>query len=277
MPAPDSSQLDSPTAAPSALYVEGTEALRISSLGNTAGVTLTISGRMLKPDNTVERIFITHTPNSNRTVASTIVALSEGWILGLTVRATGGAPLFGSTWVNLELVTGQFGAVQVIQSLGSGFVTTNTPWSWPTGVSYLPLDGAGHVRIIQGTVPGAGVEITETVPTGARWELLSFKVTFVASATVANRITSLTVDDGANIYAISGGNATAPAGSTLVISFMAGYAPVSSQPTNAVGLSLPTPFRLSAGSRIKTQTLALQAGDQYSSIFYEVREWMTGE
>src|SRR5882672_5205290 len=97
-------------AAPSAVYLTGEEFLQLSSLANVGGVTLQVTGRVLRPDNTISRIQFQHVPNSTRTIATTRVALSEGWLLALRVVASAGAPAFGQVWVNLELVQGNTGA-----------------------------------------------------------------------------------------------------------------------------------------------------------------------
>jgi hypothetical protein len=264
-------------AAPSPVYLTGEEFLRLSSIGSASGVTLTLSGRVLRPDNTIERIVLQHQPNANRTVASSDSSLPEGWLLGLTVRASAGTPSSGQVWVNLELGIGLTGAKQIVQSLGCGFCVTNVPYAWPGGVSNQPLDGTGILRSITGTTPAAGAEISETVPTGARWQVLAFRYQLVTSATVASRLSALLFDDGANILAFFGGDATEAAGATFVYSFAAGFSPIVGSATNAIGRGLPGAVFLPAGARIKTQTSAIQVGDQYSIVQYLVREWMTGE
>jgi hypothetical protein len=74
------------------------------------------------------------------------------------------------------------------------------PLAFPGVPIASPLDGGGALRSIAGTTPGAGAEISETVPTGARWELLAFQATFVTSAAAANRVPQLTLDDGTTVY-----------------------------------------------------------------------------
>jgi len=262
---------------PSPVYLTGEEELRASSLANASGLGLTISGRILRPDGTISPIKFTHAPNSTRTIATTIVGLSEGWLLGLTVRATTGAPAFGQTWVLLELLRGGGGATDVVQTLGMGFVTANTPLNWPGGVNFLPTDGPGHLRSIVGTTPAAGAEISEVVPTGARWEFLAFRALFVTSAAVANRFPSFIVFDGSS-GDYQNGAIVAQAASLSIKYHLAPGAPAPQlDGNNDLVIPAPVGIRLAAGFAINTGTANIQAGDQWSAIRYLVREWMTGE
>lgn len=258
---------------PSGAYLTGEEQLRITSIGNASGIVLTLRGRVLRPNFDIAITELPHTPNSNRTVATTTIALSEGWPLGFTVRASTGTPTSGAVWVLLELVRGQGSAAVVVETLGSGFVTANVPLQVPGAANCGPTDGAGCLRVIAGTSPGAGVEISETVPANARWQVLTFRYQLLTSATVANRQSALLADDGAVNLFYAGGDAVEAASGTYLYSYGTGFAPIAGGPTNALGRSLPSPIFLPAGARLKTQTINLQAGDQYSAVNYLVREW----
>jgi hypothetical protein len=260
--------------APSALYLTGEEQLRISSIGNAAGVTVMVRGRVLRPGYDIAIIEQPHTPNSNRTIATTTIALSEGWPLGFTVRASVGTPAGGAVWVLLELVRGQGNAAVVVETLGSGFVTANVPLQVPGSTNQAPTDGAGCLRSITGTTPGAGAEISETVPAGARWELLAFRAVLTTSATVAGRWPSLLLDDGANIYTNAGVEDTVAASQTENCSWGQGVSKKASPSLQSEQGSLPVGIRLGSGHRMRTATINLQVGDQYSAVQYLVREWI---
>jgi hypothetical protein len=259
--------------APSPVYLTGEEQLRITTVSNTAGLTLTIAGRILGPDNRVRPFEFPHTPNSNRTTATTTIALSEGWLLGLEAKVTSGTMTFGAVWALMELVRGQGNAARVVSSLQSDFVTPVSPLEWPGEAAVNSLESDGCLRSIVGTLPGAGVEISETVPTGARWELLALHLALITSATVANRIPALSLDDGASLYFAScaAGNETASATWSNEFGQGTGFS------FNATGLisnaALPVGIKLPAGGRIRSSTIALQAGDQYAAPRYLVREW----
>ncbi len=260
-------------AAPSPVFLSGEESLRITSFGNAAGVTLQINGRVLRPDNTRSPIQVLHVPSSNRTAAITQVALSEGWLLGLDVRALSGAPAGNAVWVLLELVSGSGNSAIPLQALAWDFVTANNPLMYPGSANVEPLDGAGCLRAIVGSAPGAGVNLSETVPTNARWELIAFEVVLTTAVAVANRIVSLTLDDGANTYFADSPNIAQAASTVGGYFFAEGQSKLVAPVATAVPCNLPVNNRLGAGHRIKTVTIALQAADQFAAPNYLVREW----
>ena len=263
--------------APSPVYLTGEEWLRVTSFANTAGIVLGVTGRIFRPDNVPVPIAESHTPNSNRTVNQTRHPLSEGWLLGLDVLATAGAPLFGQVWVCLELVRGGTANAQVVQALAMGFPTTRTPLVWPGGANVLPLDGPANLRAITGTAPGAGNEVSETVPAGARWQLLNFHALFNTSAVVANRAPALRIDDGANIYFGSPTIVAQVASTGLRYCWFPGAVPTTILLTPFAPLPLTIVNFLPAGHRIRTQTANLDPGDTWTGVQYLVREWLTGE
>jgi hypothetical protein len=219
----------------------------------------------------------THAPNSNRTVNTSIFPLSEGWLLGLDVLAAAGSPSFGQVWACLELVRGREASAQVLQAIAMGFITTRTPLIWPGGANLLPLDGPGHLRSIAGTTPAAGADISETVPTGARWEAIAFGGRLTTSATVANRFPRLTIDDGGAVPFIDEGElATAQTASQAARHTWREGLNAQINQVNFNG-GLPVHTFLLAGSRIRTVTTGIQVGDQWDQVQFLVREWLTGE
>lgn len=262
---------------PSRAYMTGEENLRVTAVCNTASVTLTINGRQLRPDSTPSPLNETLKPTSNRVVTTGIFGLAEGWLLGLTVRATAGSPPAGSTWVLLELVRGSGSQAQLVQTLGYGFVTANKPYAWPLSANTDPFDGAGHLRLIVGATPAAGAEISETVPTGAQWELISFEADLTTAVAVANRVPVFTIDDGANIYyrAPVNGNETASATWRNILTTIGSVNNGLLQ--NVAVEGAPSNLRLPAGHRIRTATIAIQGADQYAAPIYLVRERFTLE
>lgn len=258
--------------APSPVYLTGEEQLRVSTIGNTTGVTLTVRGRVLRPDFDVAITEFTHAPNSNRTLASATRTLSEGWPLAFEVKATAGTPAFGAVWCLLELVRGDGAAAVVVESLGYGFVTANQPYQWPNGENFLATDGPGHLRSITGTLPGAGVEISETVPTGARWALIAiYAQLFVANAG-ANRQVNVTFDDGTNVYFRSPNVAALAINNTWFLSWGTGLSLAGQQSGFTQGGGFPAGLVMGAGHRFKTITINRDVADQYTAPTYLVRE-----
>lgn len=258
---------------PSPVYLTGEEGLRLSSVGNLAGLTLTLSGRILGLDNVVRPFVALHVPNSNRTIASTLELLSEGWLLGASVRVTGGSPSYGAVWAALELVRGSTGALTTVQALANDFVSAAAPLIWPGGADLDTLDAGGNLRSILGTTPGAGAEISEVVPTGARWQLLAFQSVLTTSAAVANRQPEFTLDDGANEFQRAPSLAAVVASSAVRVSWAPGMTNQISGTAASWMVSLGDEVILGAGYRLRTLTAAIQAADQWSQPRYLVREW----
>ncbi|OLB84954.1 MAG: hypothetical protein AUI15_33835 [Actinobacteria bacterium 13_2_20CM_2_66_6] len=261
---------------PSAFYLRADENLKVTSYNALASVSLSVRARIYTADGHVEDSLDTQTPTTNRTATSTIIRTNEGWLLGGQVVVTGAAPLVGQTFVVVELVRGDSTAANAMQLLAAGYVTAKQPLVFPQAQPQSSLDGAGALRSISGTTPAAGAEISETVPTGARWQLLALAVTFIASATVATRTTTVIVDDGTNNLNQTVGINQATANQTAINYF--GNRGVQIALLNGQNVTAPigVEYFLGAGYRIRTSTGSIQIGDQYASPKYLVREWIEG-
>lgn len=261
---------------PSAFYMRVDDNIRITSFNSAAGVQLALRSRFLGLDGEIMPSADLQTPNTDRSAKTTIIPSPEGWLLGAQVFASAGAPLIGQCYVVVEIVQGLGASAIALQTLAAGYVTAKQPLSWPGQPIGSSLDGGGALRAIIGSAPGAGNNITETVPTGARWEMLAFEAILVASAAVANRLVSLTFDDGVNIYFFDSPNLVQTASQTGAYAFAQGQSKLAVPNLLAVPGNLPVGNRLGAGHRIRTSVTALQGGDILSAPNYLVREWIEG-
>jgi len=265
------------------LYVTGEESLQLTVFNSAAGVTVTLSGRFLavlrRTDEGAPRPSpFAHSlvPTTNRVATVKLAALGEGWLMDGAVQVTAGTPLVGNTYVIVALVRGTAGAVTTLSVLAQGYITANQRIPLDVNVMQGFTDGPGALRAINGTQPGVGLEVTETVPTGARWELLSFLVSLVTSATGANRTPVFFIDDGTNVYYEAGGGTNETASVTwtnILAPIGAGFVATA---VAIVNVPAPIGIRLGAGHRIRTSTPAIQVGDQYGVPHYLVREWIEG-
>jgi len=257
----------------SAFFLDGQDRLRIRSFGSLGSVAVSIEGRLIGADGRVQAFERIHTPNSDRSIATSLEDLGEGILLSCRARASSGTPKVGQVYVILEIVRGLGSIIAPLATLWSGYVTDTTPMGWPSSPTIRSIDGPGVLRAVNGTNPAAGVEVTETVPTNARWRLQQVAVALVTDATVANRFSVLILDDGASITYISDPGAAQTAGTT--ITYTAGNA---SQRLAAIvfvqSWGLPSECTLQAGSRFRTSTTNLQAGDNYGAPNYLVEEWI---
>lgn len=257
---------------PSALYItENDQITLIIKSSQTLGVV--IRTRILRRDGVQQFQSETFQVTGNRTGQQFGFNLTEGYLLGVQLSNTVGGFSTGQIYVQCWFTHGGILSGFSTQPLFAGYLRPNTSVGWPSVNIPSALDGLGFVRSIVGTTPAAGAEVNETVPTGARWRLQSFSVVLNTSATVANRQSTIVVDDGVNIFFEGDSAAAVVASSTARITYSPGLTTV-----NGIALDqlapTPSPLYLMAGWRLRTVTLGLQAGDQYASPKYSVEEWI---
>jgi len=255
-------------------YVTQTQFLQILVFNAIANLTVTVYLQMLLPDGSISQNAWNLTPSTTRSQNGLNVPLAEGFILEVSVLSTPQQAL-NRTFCKISIISGSGGGINNSQVLCAGYLNKGTALSYPNGPLISMSDGAGAVVDVTGTTPGAGAEISETVPTGVIWTLKAFSFTLTASAAVANRFPNITVDDGANIVFATGQGSALAASGTFRFSF--------GDNTQAVGvfnnfvvLGFPSALRLMPGYRIRTSTTNLQAGDQYSAPQYLMQEWLFG-
>lgn len=255
------------------VYISDDDNLRLRVLNSGAGVAVAVLGRYLTIDGKHLTIAEELTPSTDRLVSTRLVKLAPGWLQNIVVMATAGAPRRGQTWAILELVRGYTGAVIPIGVLVQGYVTETSRLPWPGAAYQDSTEGRGAIRAIVGTDPAAGAESSETVPTNARWRVLNHRIALVTDATVANRTMQILIDDGTNtIYSLAA-NANQPASTTFTYhSFPAGAAGYASG--NTLNVPIPPEIMLMGGSRLRTSTGNLQAGDNYGPPLILVEEWI---
>lgn len=256
-------------------YTTGEDNLRIVSFNSAAGVKIQLVARLLGRDGRPSPSRWDHTPNTDRSAASTDYPLSGQTLLNVHVTATAGAPLIGQCFVIVQLIRGLGAAAIVVGTVLAGPVTATQSLGFPGSPIQSAVEGIGALRELTGSVPAAGAEILETVPTGARWQVLAFRFTLSTSATVSNRKVNfrLTLANGSFGYLSANPNLlTAGLVGDYSIAPNVGY-------QNDASLSLftipmPQDTTLLAGAKLGTITSALQVGDQFSSPRYLVREWL---
>lgn len=215
-----------------------------------------------------EQITFDHTTNSDRSLASSSFNVNDvPTMLTVIASATGvkRGELFVKVFLRAEGV--------IIGCLGSCYVTDAQPLVFPFGKVEGSLDGPGLIRTVTGTDQAAGTELSETVPTGVVWSLLNLQVTLVCSATVANRSPQLKFDDGTNVFYIADPAQAVGASSTVTYGIALGLGR-SGRTVQQETWNTPATIKLGAGYRIKTATQSFQVGDDWSTPFLEVEEWI---
>lgn len=258
-----------------ALYMGRDDNLRVTSYNALAAVRVQARWRVLPIDGPAVASADSHVANTDRTAKSSVFITPEGWLLGGEVFVSGAAPLIGQTFVVVELVRGSTGDVQPLQIIAAGYISAKQPLLIPAASIGSSVQGAGAIRSITGTNPAAGAEISETVPTGARWLLRGFTAALVTNATVATRRVALLLDDGAaTLIALQ---ATDGQAASLTRSYsgpnVGSY--VVAQ-TSTLGLPFQQGIPLIAGARIRTVTANLDPGDDWGAPQLLVEEFIEG-
>lgn len=253
----------------------GADALQVSSWNALASVRLTIRGYTRAIDGRVAPLNETHLANTDRTIRSTVHPLPEGELRALTVFVTGAAPIIGQTFVRLQIIRGLASSGIVLATLAADYVTAVQPLAWPGSPVKRSVEGPGAVRSITGTDQAAGVEVTETVPTGARWRLITARATLTTSATVANREASLVINDGATTLTRLPVGEIETASAAFLYCWGVGL--IRGAPSQAGDRLIPIPPAvLLAGYRVETLTANLQGGDDWDTPQLLVEEWLEG-
>lgn len=254
-------------------YIQSDDRLACVVLSSVASLVVRFSGYYLSAKGEVNEYAIDVSPTSDRAATSQIQSIGEGFILSCRTSLVSGNANRGQCYVRAGIQRNTGTPVLPLARLLAGYLTDDYTPSFPFGKIEGPLEGPGIIRVITGTDPAAGAEISETVPTGARWRLFSVRTTFVTDATVANRLETLTLDDGTTIFFRSGTFTNHAASLTWAITWASG---VVEDGTNALAntQAIPREVLLSAGYRINTSTINLQAGDNWGAPILHVEEWI---
>lgn len=248
--------------------------LRMTSVCSLPGVTVELHYRMLLRDGSVKVGRFQHSPNSNRTTKSDDFPLAGGYVTNLSVFASTGSPKVGQVFVIVQLLNGLGAAATVMGTMLQGYVTTTQGLGWPGSPIESSTDGEPAVRTVGGTLPPIGVELSETVPNGARWELLALTTLFTTSAAVPTRRPRLRYASGADFIGFYPHTLAIGPGAVTFITWGPGLVPSADAAQQTVTVGLPNPMRLLAGQTFSTLTGALDVGDSYQTPIYTVREWL---
>jgi hypothetical protein len=254
-------------------YVDVNDQLVIGCAAPITGNTLIVNVRVLTVDGKVIPMQFAVAPAGAIAFTTFRFQLLEGFLLSATARYSAGFRNNNWCYVELALARAAFSFNDKYIPLWSGYASSNNAFGWPGTLSQRPTDGAGVVHSIPVGAPAAGVDVTFTVPANTRWRLISFRATLTAAVAVANRIMTLTMDDGATVLAESVSNVTQVA--SVVNTYNAfDSAPIINTPINLrTQMALPSNMLMGTGFRINTVTSGLQAADQWSAAQLLVAEW----
>ncbi len=254
-------------------YVTRDDRLYLRARNSVTGAVVRVSGRLHQPDGDIHEFTYLHTPGTDRSVSIEAFEIGEGYLVGLALDVETGTVRRGQCFVELGLLRGITAAASVRQVLGRDYVTNDDAWGWPGAPNKSSLHGPGVMLSITGSDPAAGAEISDAVPTNARWKPYLWRANFVADATVENRFAHLAIDDGTLILWRGDGFAAQTASQNRDYNYAAGS---HHQNANAEGdlQGLLPDVQLAAGFNLLTVTTDIQAGDNWGAPQILVEEWI---
>jgi hypothetical protein len=263
-------------ASPFQFLFTGEDNLRVLIVNSLSGVEVTLDGRFLASGDTVPSpISQSFRPTADRALNTFDVFLGTGFLLNASLVVTVGAPLIGQTYVMVQIIRGFTGAKMVLGCILGGYITAMQHLAFPGSAIESSISGGDYIRLVGGATPAAGLDFSETVPTGARWELLRVNGVLTTDATVIDRYSLLTiVKTGLGSVAQVPPVAAHPASTARASTWGVGLVPVFFAPSNVINGALPQGAIILAGDRWETTTLNLQPGDQWFGPEYLVREWL---
>jgi hypothetical protein len=255
-------------------YVDDNAFLRVSVSNTLTGVIVAVHFRMSTPAGEVKASRLTITPTSDASVTMQDFALAEGLLFNVTAFASAGAPVLGQTFVRVQLLQGSGTPATILATLVADYVTTNQGPGYPASPVRTSLDSGGYERVVLGTMPGAGLNIAETVPTGRRWQILNIFAGFSTNATPAGRYTQCAIGDPVGTKIFAPCPTAQPASSGWFYAFGAGAATLLDAITGRFQVGLPVTVLALDTATIALQAQFIQAGDQWSAPVLSVREWL---
>ncbi len=283
---------------PSNLYIRRDDHLQILARTNVAGTeTITVTARILLPVApspgqpsepspppivslpnlaTISVLSQTFTLLGTRSPNQFLIPLSEGYLLSVDVSASA-ARTRGQTFVRVSIQPGVIVATQIqpVLPLFADYATLDTNIGWPGHRILNPTEGPGWLHSLQQGNPVAGADWALNVNVTARMRVRALAATLTTSAAVANRQVEIIVDDSVNTYYIDDVPANIVASTTTQIT-AADFNVPTGIVTTILHASIPSDLILPNPHRIRSNTVNLQAGDQWSNIWFHVEEWIDG-
>ena len=255
-------------------YIDRNDRIRVFVLNSLSDLVVGLQGRFLSPDGQMKNVLETITPTTDRIAVTTILNLGEGFLLDLSIRQFAGSVSArrGQCFVQIRRHRGG-AAGRMTGTLLADYLTDGAAVGFPGARQLSSVEGPGIIRSITGTDPAAGSEISETVPTNARWRLIAMRFTLVADATSTNRRPSVEFDDGATIFYRTFADNTTIASETRNFS-VGNVSLIGAEDQSEQLIPIPPHLMLGQGFRIRTVTNNLQAGDNLGAPEMLVEEWI---
>lgn len=255
-----------------AIPMDAKDSIIVESFNSFASPAVDVFVRFLDSEGRTHRGGFRHTPNTDRTSATSRFRIGKGHLISVAFEPVGFTPRRGQTFLRAFLTRDDVGVVQPDFPLISDYLVDGALLAWPGSPLRSSVEGPGHVRSFSGTDPAAGSEISETVPAGARWAIRGGTFVLVTDGTAGNRTVNIEVGDGTNILERFGVSAVQAPGSTVrYVIVPTGYLASQRFSTEII---LPREVVLFSGFTFSTTSSNLAVGDDFSAAQLLVEEWL---
>lgn len=259
---------------PSSLYIGPDDLLTLRFASQVEGVTARVLARILTPDEGV--LYWRHdlTTTVARFEEVLVRPLMEGFLLGLNVDVY--SDIVGSRWqwASVQISRGEVGIGGQFHALCQGyFGDVSSPLIWPGGSNREPHDGRGFPVLQKDADVAAGVNVSYSVPQGARARLMVMKVTLTTSATVANRRFTLEWQD--NVGAVicrAPASIVQTAGQTFTY-FVAPWGIDGVDYNGDIRVPWPREALLAQNDFLVTNVTNFQGDDDFGAAVWNFEEW----
>jgi hypothetical protein len=254
--------------------VDGGDHLRIEGWNTLTGVSLQVSYRFARLAGTITAHRRDLALTADRLSTALVVALEPGYLVNLVVLVTGAAPSIGQTFVSIKLQRGLGAAAITLGLLVQGYVTAAQGLGWPGSPISDSVSGGGYLRNITGTDPAVGSEVAETVPVGARWELIGFRIVLVTSPTVIARRPILIFMTAALVTYMSSSSPSVSAASLTKEYVWNQDLAIAVEIASDRGQAGVPGAQLLAGNAIRVACINFQADDNWDAPTFTVKEYL---
>lgn len=271
LPAPIQGAL---AAGPYNFQFTGEDNLRLTIVNNCVGTRVAVHYRTAPTPTTTQTNRQEFPATADRLPSTFEFGVGAGYLLNVSIFASAGDPRIGCTHVKLQVIRGFGPAAVVMGTVVMGYVTAQQDLGWPGSPIENSISGGGVVRLVTGTSPAVGVNPSETVPTGARWELICVVAQLVTDAAAGNRRPFIDLRSGGSfVYRGSQPTLISPS-NTGVFSWGQGIDGDPGGTFSAAVGPLPVGMALLEGDQILIQWNSAGPGDQWGAPRLYVREWL---
>lgn len=253
---------------PAHCYISRTDLLELAAWNVVTGGTIHLSVRILRADGQMIHCRWDYVPTADGAPNFWVLGLAEGFLLALTVHS-GDFP-GASCYVRVRLASQ--GAYP--ETVVSGYLRRFAALCWPYPRYEAPCEGAGRLRIITGTDPAPGAQITEVVPTGVRWKLLALTATLTTSEGAYNRDVMLCFADSSWVGWQGNAQTSQPANTGYTYTWLINADARLGSLAYRVQDRLPDQITLAAGWRFYTGVSGMYGNDDWAAPVYYVEEWV---